>query len=172
MNDALRLLVVFTLLVVSPCSMAQSLWGRTEYGMSLEQVKAAVPSAKPPEKPGDLRSGAQEQLRLGNVEIVNKKFAASFYFLGGKLTQVTLSLPKSQTFDQALLVFDRLTDALRTKYGQEISREIKRGPLNKAQATWLAGRTNITVIALSVGKGDALLNINYQVRVARDADKL
>jgi hypothetical protein len=173
MNNALRPLIAFILIVVSPCAMAQTLWGGTVYGMSLEQVKAAVPNAKSPNgKPGTLKGGAQEQLRVEDIEIVNQKFAASFYFLDGKLTQVTLSLSKPRSFEQTLLVFDRLTEALRAKYGQELNRQIRRGDLNIAKATWLAGRTNISVVALSVGRNNASLNIAYQVRVAREGDKL
>jgi hypothetical protein len=140
--------------------------------MSLDQVKSMVPNAAAPIKPSRLADGAEELLRLQEVEIVNKKFAASFYFIGGKLTQVTLSLEKGHSFDSAMLVFNSLTEALRAKYGQEISRDIKRGGLNKASATWMAQRTNVNVFAMSVGENDTFLNINYQVRVARNADKL
>jgi hypothetical protein len=151
---------------------AQSLWGGTEYGMSLDQVKSSVRNVMIPDIPSRLGDGAQEALRLENVEIVNKRFAASFYFIAGRLTQVTLSLEKGHKFDGAMLVFNSLTEALRAKYGREIARDIKRGVLNRADATWMAGRTNINVLAMSVGENDAFLNINYQVRVASSADKL
>jgi hypothetical protein len=140
--------------------------------MSVEQVKSTVPNVTTPDSPSRLGDGAQELLRLENVEIVNKRFTASFYFIAGKVTQVTLSLEKGHTFHSAMLVFNSLTEALRTKYGSEISRNINRGLLNRANSTWMAGRTNISVLTMSVGEIDAILNINYQVRVAHDADKL
>ncbi len=151
---------------------AQVLWGGTEYGMSLAQVKAIVPTATRPEKATELGTGAVEQLRLDDVEIANENFTASFYFISDKLTQVMLSLGKGRTFHHALLVYKSLSDALRAKYGREIANDIKRGLLNQASATWIVGRTNIDLLALSVGENDAVLNINYQVRVARDAEKL
>jgi hypothetical protein len=140
--------------------------------MTLTEVKAAVPKVVPPLKPNRLGDAAVELLRLEDVELVNKKFTASFYFKASKLSQVTLSLEKGHTFHAATLVFDALTEALRAKYGNEISRRSKRGMLNLTEAEWLSGRTNINLIVLSVGETDATLNVNYQVRVAREADKL
>lgn len=172
MTKLIHFAMGLALLALPPLASAQSLWSGTEYGMSVDQVKSVVPNVTTPSSPSRLGDGAQELLRLENVEIVNKRFAASFYFITGKLTQVTLSLEKGHTFHGALLVFDSLTEALRAKYGREINRDIKRGVLNRATATWMAGRTNINVLVMSVGEDDALLNINYQVRVAQDADKL
>jgi hypothetical protein len=116
--------------------------------------------------------GAVELLHLRNVEIANEKFTASFYFTSEKLTQVTLSLAKRRAFGQVLIVFKSLTEALRAKYGREISNDILRGPGNRATATWMSGSTNIGLYAVGIAEHDALLNINYQVRVARDAEKL
>lgn len=172
MTKLMRLFITIALLVISAFASAQSLWGPAEYGMSAEQVKSVVPNVRTPKNPGRLGDGARELLRLENVEIVNKRFVASFYFIAGKLTQVTLSLEKGHTFHSAMLVFDSLTEALRAKYGREISLEIKHALLSRADATWIAGRTNINIFAIGVGENDATLNINYQVRVARDADKL
>jgi len=171
MTKLIRFSMALALLAVHTLTSAQSLWGGTEYGMSVDQVKSAVPNVTTPSNPNHLLDDAQELLRLENVEIVNKRFSASFYFIAGKLTQVTLSLEKGHTFRGATLVFDSLTEALRAKYGREINRDSKRGVLNTASATWMAGRTNINVLAMGV-ENKALLNINYQVRVARDADKL
>jgi len=172
MIKLIRILALLSLLAIHVSASAQSLWSGTVHGMSPDQVKSIFTNAQTPDKPNILSSGAQELLRVENVEITNKKFTASFYFIAEKLIQVTLSLEKGHTFHSATLVFDSLTEALRAKYGQEISRDISRGALNKATATWMAGRTNINVITMSVGQSNALLNINYQVRVARDADKL
>lgn len=172
MTKLIRFLIAMALLAVHTLASAQSLWGGAEYGMTVEQVKSFIPKAITPSIPSRLSDGAQGLLQLENVEIVNKKFTSSFYFIAGNLTQVTLSLEKGHTFDSAMLVFDSLSEALRAKYGREISRDIKRGMLNQARATWMMGRTNINVLAISVGENDATLNINYQVRVARDADKL
>lgn len=168
MTKLIRLSMVLALLTVHTLASAQSLWGGTEYGMSVDQVKSVVPNVTTPTSPSGLLGGAQELLRLENVQIVNKRFAASFYFIAGKLTQVTLSFEKGHTFRGAMLVVDSLTEALRAKYGREINRDIKRGVPNIASTTWMAGRTNINILAMGV-ENEAFLNINYQVQVALDA---
>ena len=173
MKTILRLLLVLTLLPLATAAHAEEpgLWHGTRYGMSPAQVKAAVPHLSVPAKPSRLADGAVELLRLDDVEIAQNRFAAAFYFKGNKLTQVTLTVSK-RNFDEAMIVFDDLTGALRSKYGKELTRTIERDKLNRADAIWMNGRTNIDVIAMSVGEHEAVLNINYQVRVAQDADRL
>jgi len=164
-NQGYEAQVKSDLFVASPAN-AQWPWDGTKYGMSLEQVRTLVPNGKPPSQPDDFPDGLQELLRLENVKIVNTNFSAKFYFKTGKLSQVTLSWESGQTFDNALLVFNSLTEALRAKYGSEISREVKRGLLNEAEANWLSGQTNINVLAMSVGEHDSFINVNYQLRAA------
>jgi hypothetical protein len=165
--------VICSILITAPTLYAQTLWHDTAYGMSVDDVKKVVPKAAPPAtNPEHLADGSEELLRLEGIELVNQEFRASFFFKAKRLTQVTLSLQKDHTFDDALRVFNTLTEALRTKYGPEISRQTHRGMLNTAQAEWVSGRTNVNLIALSVGENDANLNVNYQVRLAKEADKL
>jgi hypothetical protein len=165
--------VIFSILTTAPTLCAQTLCHGAAYGMTLDDVKKAVPeAAPPPTKPEHLGDGSEELLRLEGVQLVNEKFTARFFFKAKRLTQVTLSLQKDHTFDDALRVFNSLTEALRTKYGPEISRQTHRGMLNTAEAEWVSGRTNVGLIAMSVGENDATLNVNYQVRLAEEADKL
>lgn len=165
---------MFSILITGTSLCAQTLWQGAAYGMSVDEVRKVVPDAVPPRKdPGHLGDGSQELLRLDGIELVNKKFAASFFFKAKKLSQVTLSLQNGRSFDEALGVFDSLTEALRAKYGPEISRKIDRGRLlDTAKATWLLGGTNVSLFLMGVGKDYAVLNVNYQVRLAKEADKL
>lgn len=170
----MRLFLAFFLFIAQSVASAQSLWSQTEYGMTVEQVKSVIPNAITPETPGDLYGGAKELLRLENVEIVNRDFIVHFYFLGGKLTQVTLSLRKGYDRESVKLTVDSLNEVLRAKYGREINEDINRGALPSRSTTWMSGRTNITVYS-STSDSDRnyyLLNIIYQVRLAREADKL
>ena len=77
----MRILIAATLLTAYPLASAQSLWDGTAYGMSAEQVKKLIPNVTIPKNPSNLGDGAQELLRLENIEIVNNKFSASFYFI-------------------------------------------------------------------------------------------
>ena len=140
--------------------------------MTIDQVIKIVKLAKTPGNPHVLGDGARELLRIEDIKIVNNNFYASFFFLNGRLTQVTLSVENAGSFEDAIRVFNSLTEVLRVKYGTEIMRNVKRGTLNTADAQWMSGRTNINVSAMSVGDNLASLNINYQVRIANEADKL
>lgn len=168
-----RLVAFAVLIAVCEVSFAQTLWRETVYGMGPDEVMKLVPEAVPVTvKRGTLNSGAEELLRIDGVEIVNEKFTASFYFKDQKLVQVMLSLESPKSFPTSLRVFDTLTEALRAKYGQELSRKVSRTPFPHADATWLSGRTNIGVWLMAVDETHVRLNINYQVRLTREADKL
>lgn len=151
----------------------QTLWQGSEYGMSPEQVTALFAKAQPPSNnPSHLQGGAVELLRIDQITLVNKEFIGRFFFKDNKLVQVMLSIGDKPSFTTSLITFDALTDALRAKYGPELSRKISRGTLNIANADWISGRTNISLFAMSVGTNEASLNLNYQVRLAAEADKL
>ena len=153
-------------------SQAQALWSTTRSGMSLEDVRKVVPGTHAPSNPERFGDGTREYLRLDNVEVVGHPFSAHFYFKEGKLSQVTLGMKGKNSFTTTQEVFKLLSEPLRVKYGQEISHEEKSYPFPMAQATWMSGRTNINVVTLAVNPRDALLNINYQTRLAADVDKL
>lgn len=171
MKNILRSLFVLTLLAPAVGAAAQPLWNGTEYGMSLQQVKAVVPQASAPVKPSRLYDGSQELLRLEDVELAGNKFAARFYFKDGRLVQVTLSLQEERKFDRVLPVFDALTEAYRAKYGPETTFEVQRAKLDRAYAEWNKDGTSINILSMGVGEYDAMLNINYQVQVEADRAK-
>lgn len=179
-SEYVRLLrIMFVLVSLAACGQASgdTLWGKTEYGMTVEQVKKVVPKAQRPKMPENLLEDLPELLRINNVEIVNNTFVAHFYFREGKLFQVSLTLRNPGKFVDAKRVFDSLTEVLRAKYGNEITMKVINedddiGSFNSADATWISGRTNINLYLLSTNDGGALLKINYQVRIAMEADKL
>lgn len=172
----LRIMFVFISLAAYGQASGDALWGKTEYGMTVEQVKKVVPKAQRPKTPENLREDLPELLRINNVQIVNNTFVAHFYFRDGKLFQVSLTLRDPGKFVDAMRVFDSLTEVLRAKYGKEITMKVINeddvGSFDSADATWVSGRTNIDLYLLSINDGDALLKINYQVRIAEEADKL
>lgn len=153
-------------------STAQTLWGDTVYGMPLEEVQRLIPEAKPPEGKGNtLYGGAEELLRIEQFELVDKMFTVGLYFKENKLVQVMMSL-RPESLTSTMSTFEALSDALRAKYGTEVSRRDSPGSSMTAQAIWLSGRTNITLSVMSSTPSFATLWLNYQVRVAREADKL
>jgi hypothetical protein len=172
--DARRILVGLLLATCWIGARAQVLWQGTEYGMTVAQVKVVVPGATTPEKGSAITGGAVELLRLSNIEVVRKPFDAKFFFKDERLVQVSLTLNEKLPFDSArTLAYDGLLEALRAKYGQELtSKNDKIGVLKSMDASWMSGRTNINLMLMGVADSPAVLNVNYQVRIAKDADKL
>lgn len=169
-----NLVLTLLSLVFSTGIAAQSLWGKTSFGMSPQQVRSVVPGAvESGEGSSTLGSGAKERLRLNKVDLVGETFHASFYFLGNKLSQVMLSLENPPPFRQALGTYEWLIEALRSKYGRELSSEASPGKTSSMMSTtWLNGRANITVFLGGIADNPSNLNVIYQVRISKDADKL
>jgi hypothetical protein len=168
-------LVTTTALLLMSCSgaIAQELWRKTEYGMTVEQVRKVIPeSASPASSPSYLGTGATELLRIEDYAVGEFEFTVSFYFQEGRLEQVTLGREET-SWHSAKMTFDRLTTFLRAKYGTEISSTVSsEGILNMDTKDWLSAGTNIGLLAMAVADNPATLNINYQVRVAKAAEKL
>lgn len=169
----LQSMFLLAILVISTSAHAQSLWGETASGMNPSQIIAIVNGARLIPDGSTLGNGAKELIRLDDFRVVNESFKVRFYFFDEKLNQVTLNLNDERSFSSSLLVFDSLADALRSKYGKEISRDIdSRSVLKKAEANWVSGRTNINLFVMAVGDSPATLNLNYQTRLSAEADKL
>jgi len=151
---------------------ADELWNGAKYGMSLEETKAQFPKSFTPQKKSTLKSGAIELLRINNIEISDINFNTGFYFKNNKLDEVKLSYQENE-HSFSFFLFDEITELLRAKYGKEISYKIKKGRVsNSASATWLSGKTNISLLQISTLSGLMFLNISYQQRISKDADKL
>jgi hypothetical protein len=172
MNKLLRVLFTCVALALGSAAHAQTLWTAAQYGMTVEQVKAAFPSAVPISTPDKLYGGSQGLLTVPGVHVAASDFHAIFYFNKDRLVQVTLASDKKQRFESMLVDFHSVEEILRAKYGPELQRKITRGSLDVAEESWLAGPTNISLYGMGVRGSDALLNINYQVRISKDADKL
>lgn len=171
MIKLMKLATFFAALTFQSFALAQSLWGTTEYGMSVSQVQSLYPNATAPAEMSTLYGGVKGLLTIPGIEIVNNQFTAIFYFKDEKLVQVTLKRDNYASLSSALPDFKEVTTALRAKYGQEVSSGVERS-LSQATANWLSGKTNITLFAHAMGGSNATLSINYQVRIAKDADKL
>lgn len=169
----LQSMVLLSVLMISISAQAQSLWRETASGMNPSQIIEIVKGTHLIRDGSTLGDGAKELIRLDDFNLVNESFKVRFYFIDEKLTQVTLNLNEERSFSSALLVFDSLADALRSKYGKEISRNIdSRSILKKAEANWVSGSTNINLFVMTVGDSPAILNLNYQTRLSEEADKL
>jgi hypothetical protein len=161
------------LLIHCNVAAAQELWRGAEYGMTVEQVRKVVPEAvTPASEPSLLGDGSVELLRIDGYKVGAFEFDVSFSFKDGRLEHIALKREEKSWFS-GKLVFEELTTLLRAKYGAEISSKDNSVGILKLQIReWLSGRTDIGLVALATDDGPATIGINYQVRIAKAADKL
>ena len=142
--------------------------------MSPKDVRALMPDAIDPKKIANLNSGAMEFLQIEDFVVVHRHFSVHFYFSDKKLEQVTLKLKRREedTFHFYMQTFDSFSEALRAKYGAEVSKDKKDyDGYRRVEAMWMSGRTNIGILLFDV-YGSLLLNVNYQVRISKESEKL
>lgn len=157
------LLALVAVLLAWPMAQAQAqaLWGGSEIGMTVEQSRQRFPEAVMPDSPDELYSGAIERLRIPAVELAGHRFQVSFFFLGGRLTQVMLSLVDDDA-DVARHAFDALSQLLRDEHGAELTTERTAGFVTKSRSTWRSGSTHVVLLHSVFGDADPLLNLVYQ----------
>ena len=138
--------------------------------MTVLEVQAEFPNARPAPEEQTLGNGARGILEIPNVNVAGRTFTAQFYFLDERLTQVTLSMRNPGPFSLAHVHYAMVLDAVRAEYGKK--RSLEDDPATQIrQANWLAGRTNIMLVLLGIGEHESVLNIVYQGRLAQEADK-
>lgn len=154
-----------------PC-FGQALWKDSMYGMSEAQVLKVNPAAVKPIKSSRLGDGAQQLLEVSGIEVVKTKFTAKFYFKEDTLRQVMLGMDDGPSAGQAELIWDELFTILSSKYGKELNRKNQAGVLRIKNSTWVFGKTNISLLLMTVADGQPILNVVYQQRIAIDAGEL
>lgn len=147
----------------SPAS-SQELWQNVRVGMSAEEVSRAQPDARPPAKPDTLKGGAVCALQLAAIAIDGHDYRACFFFLDQRLVQVMLSALGEPSEPQ----FRSIVTLLRSKYGPELS--LERTALGYG-ADWMTPN-GVNVSVTFMNRYGNLLNINYQVRMASEREKL
>ena len=159
--------IIFTLVfgwIVSSSAFCQIIWQKAEKGMSIAQVKKNFPKAQSvqPTDGTTLGDGALRLLELPDYDINNFKFDAFFYFKDAKLIQVTL---KAKDSENQALVYKKMVEAFRMKYGEEKSTNNMSIGQEKRWVT--KDKTEITVSLLG---GD--MNIYYSARISNELNKI
>lgn len=157
--------------IAASASAGTPLWQKADSGMSQAQVAAAFPDAAAPAKVTTLGDGARCELAIEHYDVNHSDFHVCFFFGKAGLQQVTLG-----SGDPSEAQFESMIELLRSKYGTELGagqRPCKGALLYECQAGWsLPTGANISMLYMTIGGDDPLLNINYQVRLATEASKL
>lgn len=174
MNNYLYLPAVFLLLVLSVSAQAVELWRGAESGQSKDQVLSKFSNAKSNPNPTALSGGASCEVLIKSLEVTSYPFEVCFYFLEDKLKQVTLTLVSGDRGSEGDSIFDRVLEALQSKYGQENNLKRDAGSIATFNsANWYLGSLNINLTMIYVGEDDeVILNVNYQTRVSEGAENL
>lgn len=152
---------------------AQTLWHETTLGMSVDQVRSAVPAAQAVDPSpsttitSGLNAGAEKRLHVPEFDLAGAPFTGSFYFKDGALVAVTL-----RSMDASRSAFNSIVESLRSKYGRELSDDVRGGRLGTSGTMkWAAGRTTIALSLFDLSAGTTIL-IQYSAALAVLSDKL
>jgi hypothetical protein len=148
---------------------AQALWQDSRAGMSVDEVVAAFPSsARVSVAPV---GGVQELLRLDGIEIAGKPCAARFLFRGAGLAMVVINAPPMHQVE-ATDYFNKLADALRSRYGQEVGATDQRDRYSHERSiTWKADRTQVKLRYSRIVDRPSV-SVSYSADAASAGDKL
>lgn len=155
---------------------AEVLWGKAEYGATVEDVAAAHPEGNVvPFDPGSkarLKNGALLGYKITAVEIVGQPFDVGFYYLDGKLTQVNLFHTKPKTTVYACAsTYTRIIEGLTSKYGTPLLN--KGGGSHMRETSYSAGTLSVTANMFAFDAlDDCTISVAYNKRIAAAADKL
>lgn len=167
----MKLILSFLMLAIAPLAQAQSLWGNTSAGMSVDDFRHAYPEAVEINHEPTRRGGTSDYLQLQNINIADQSFTASFFFREHLLDTVVL---QPNTKDPALMsaLADTLRDALTQKYGAASGqREIHGDFANGKVWTWSKDGTTVSLELLSISKPISL-QVRYDAKAARAANQL
>lgn len=141
-------------------------WSGLERGMTVEQVLAVQPRLKPlgNESGKRLFNGAQARLYQPGVQLAGQTLQADYYFLGGTLYQIMLSLD-IQDNSSTTKNFEQMEKALAALWGKPAKRELKDshdGLYGKAE--WhLPGGHSGQIVVVPITRGTSLMNVNHRL---------
>ncbi|HYG29977.1 MAG TPA: hypothetical protein VD887_07165 [Allosphingosinicella sp.] len=168
-----RLIVLFLGLCIAAEASAQVLWQNVRYGMTPEEVQAAQPGARRPDRPPTLFRGAAVcELQIPGYEVDRLQFDVCFFIQNGRLIQVMMTA--TQPSEAA---FRSMSELLQARYGAAMAdagepcRRV--GSLRICERDWLLENgTNVGILYIDVMGRAPVLNINYQVRLRDESRRL
>lgn len=140
----------------APCA-----WRSARWGMTVDEVLAALPGEAVRASPDEVAKGAAP-VRMEGCEIAGTKFQAQFFFYrNSRLTKIVFA-PSSKR-DAGRPLFDRIARMLAERHGPpktDIDQDLGLAGLRTAQRSWLAGGEEISVTYM-YGTGDPYFSLVY-----------
>jgi hypothetical protein len=125
-------------------SQQKVLWGVTEAGMTLAEVRAVLPDAIAPAQPKRLDNGLSLGLVVPKASNLDRAFDAELYFDGDGLRQVLLLPTRLLAAPAAMAEFDELRRAASLRYGRELPAAVPSSEV-PAEARWRAGPVTVVL---------------------------
>lgn len=153
--------LALVILIGNPC-LAQDGYGKTRWGMSVDQVLAMEPQAHKTEKPNSWADGSKGLLVIDSVAVDYLKFSLSFAFLNSELVLVQLNNSKkgADSCYDGQLIFTRIKELLVIKYGKPDYEHNDR-VLNSKDIVWKAGSTRINALYMEIDGTKVGLGCSY-----------
>ncbi len=144
---------------------AQELWGGTQAGMSVEDVKKIFPNAVPPSSPVTSSPTTEVLLTIPSVEFAAESYRVAFFFRDKKLDKVALNYLGKQSFENLLPVYNAALEVLRRRHGREISHRSDRSiTIKNEEHTWFSDGRAVQMNMTSFAEADAVFAIRYQAK--------
>lgn len=158
-------------LLSAPVS-AQILWQNVRVGMTLDQVRAAQPGATRPAEPETFDEGTACELQITGYAVQGDTYRVCFFLHENSLVQVMLTADRASRAQ-----FDSTAVLLRGRYGAEMNPGPDPCHMIGDSATctldWLLpSGVNVSLLYMDIGGSHGLMNINYQVRIRRESNRL
>lgn len=160
-------LAAVALLGATGSARAQTLWQNTKIGMSVGEVRALYPAARP--GTGRSLGGASEELKIADYAILDRRFGVGFWFRDDRLVRVVLDdtdLDRAGTAAN-LATWSKLVALLGDKYGGS-SCQTARGATVLQSCEWTTPATKIDLLYVDLGDRPVLLDIYYEARRLAD----
>jgi hypothetical protein len=166
MKTCFKYLAFMVMLGASIVGYSQTIWQDIEYGMTAEQIKNLYPNAYVPNKPGKYKDGYADFLKVDNLKLVNESFTVIFIGKDNRVSWVQLSLNNGYTARQCEVIFETLSHALTSRYGDEKSSKNDR---YGKTINWTAPNLDISLIFLPDLQ---MVNVNYESVIYSENEKL
>lgn len=148
-------------LMAAPASKPELWTAVLTQGMTPEQVRQAVPQARPGGN-DSLKNGARQLLRMEPTTVAGLDFDAKFFFLNDKFLRVNFSGPMNVDNEVNLRAFDKIAEIFQSRYGAPANRKVSNARHGlSARAEWNLRQGEVWMIISPVSANTSSINFGF-----------